>query len=76
MSIWAVLFVDFWMRRQATVCSLLVLTRGLINLQQYAYNWEVLEYDDDERNRAEFVPTHEELSPITGESVTVRLVSC
>ncbi len=39
---------------------------------QLAYDWEVLELEEDEADRAEYKPTHDELDFVTGEIKKVR----
>eukprot|EP00043_Microstomoeca_roanoka_P027025 m.13337 g.13337 ORF g.13337 m.13337 type:complete len:921 (-) comp7245_c0_seq1:236-2998(-) len=51
MSVWASIFIDFWKRRNA----------------QLAYEWDVLDFSEEERDRPQFRGTKERFNPVTGE---------
>ncbi|KAK3843846.1 MAG: calcium-activated chloride channel-domain-containing protein [Linnemannia gamsii] len=50
MSVWSALFVEFWKRKSAVL----------------AYEWNTLDFEEQERARPEFKPTGTRISPVTG----------
>ena len=60
MSLWASFFTDFWKRRQSTM----------------AYDWEVLELEEEEPDRPDFHPTEVIEDLITGQPVKVYPMLC
>lgn len=50
MSVWASIFIDFWKRRNA----------------ELAYDWDVLDFAEEERDRPQFRGTTKRKNPITG----------
>ncbi|KAF9126169.1 Anoctamin-7 [Mortierella sp. 14UC] len=50
MSIWSALFVEYWKRKSAVL----------------AYEWNTLDFEQQERARPEFKPTGTRISPVTG----------
>ncbi|KAF9910702.1 Anoctamin-7 [Linnemannia zychae] len=49
-SVWSALFVEFWKRKSAVL----------------AYEWNTLDFEQQERARPEFKPTGTRISPVTG----------
>ncbi|KAG0281736.1 Anoctamin-7 [Linnemannia exigua] len=50
MSVWSALFVEYWKRKSAVL----------------AYEWNTLDFEQQERARPEFKPTGTRISPVTG----------
>ena len=58
MSLWASVFLDFWKRKNAEI----------------AYDWDMMDYHDEEPDRPQFKSKKTRINPVTGLTEKVSVV--